>query len=133
LQHLPPEDFCVLNPGAPEPGGTRALLAAGTGLGQSILVWDGGRYRVVPSEGGHSDFAPHTEQQIELLALHAAPLSAGQPGNSFFRPRPSAPFMNFSHRKLLTLRLKMPDADPAPEITGVDGQSCRVCSDALDL
>ena len=43
------------------------MLAAGTGLGQSILVWDGARYRVVPSEGGHSDFAPHTEQQIELL------------------------------------------------------------------
>src|SRR5216684_2252666 len=67
LEHLPPEDFCVLNPGTPEPGGTRALLAAGTGLGESILAWDGGRYRVVPSEGGHSDFAPHTEQQIELL------------------------------------------------------------------
>src|SRR5260370_34142934 len=67
IEHLPPADFCVLNPGTPEPGGTRALLAAGTGLGQSFLVWDGGRYRVVPSEGGHSDFAPHTEQQIELL------------------------------------------------------------------
>jgi glucokinase len=64
LEHLPPGDFCVLNPGSPEPGGTRALLAAGTGLGESILVWDDGRYRVVPSEGGHSDFAPHTEQQI---------------------------------------------------------------------
>src|SRR6266478_2281678 len=58
LEHLPPEDFCVLNPGTPEPGGTRALLAAGTGLGESILAWDGGRYRVVHSEGGHSDFAP---------------------------------------------------------------------------
>jgi glucokinase len=46
---------------------SRALIAAGTGLGQSILVWDGARYRIVPSEGGHSDFAPHTEQQIELL------------------------------------------------------------------
>src|SRR5499425_2575976 len=48
IEHLPPEDFCVLNPGKPEPGGTRALLAAGTGLGQSFLVWDSGRYRVVP-------------------------------------------------------------------------------------
>ena len=46
LQHLAPEDFCVLNPGKAEPGGTRALLAAGTGLGESILVWNHGRYYV---------------------------------------------------------------------------------------
>jgi len=59
----------VLNAGKPEFGGTRALLAAGTGLGQSILVWDGARYRIVPSEGGHSDFAPHTEQQMSFCDL----------------------------------------------------------------
>jgi glucokinase len=67
LEHLCPEDFVVLNQGTPVQGATRALLAAGTGLGQSILFWDGNRYRVVPSEGGHSDFAPHTDEQIELL------------------------------------------------------------------
>src|SRR5258708_15701080 len=73
IEHLPPEDFCVLNPGKPEPGGTRALLAAGTGLGQSILVWDGGRYRGVPSEGGHSALAPPTRQQIPLPRLMRRP------------------------------------------------------------
>ena len=67
LEHLAPEDFVVLNAGKPVQGASRALLAAGTGLGQSILFWDGTRYRVVPSEGGHSDFAPRTDQQIELL------------------------------------------------------------------
>ena len=67
LDHLPAEDFVVLNQGTPVEGATRALLGAGTGLGQSILFWDGDRYRVVPSEGGHSDFAPHTDEQIELL------------------------------------------------------------------
>jgi glucokinase len=69
IEHLAPEEFVVLNPGKPEPGGTRALIAAGTGLGQSFLVWDPARsrYRIVPSEGGHSDYAPHTDQQIELL------------------------------------------------------------------
>ena len=67
IEHLEPHEFVVLNPGKPEPGGTRALIAAGTGLGQSFLVWDGARYRIAPSEGGHSDYAPHTDQQIELL------------------------------------------------------------------
>jgi len=67
LEHLPPEDFCVLNQGNPLAGASRALLAAGTGLGEGILFWEGTRYKVVPSEGGHSDFAPRTDQQIELL------------------------------------------------------------------
>src|ERR1043166_4270546 len=65
IEYLDQNDFAVLNPGTREPGGTRALLAAGTGLGEAFLVWDGDRYRVGASEGGHSDFAPHTEQQID--------------------------------------------------------------------
>ena len=67
IEHLPPEEFCVLNVGKPEPGGTRALLAAGTGLGQSFLVWNGQRYQVVPSEGGHCDFGPRDAFEDELL------------------------------------------------------------------
>ena len=67
IDHLATEEMVLLNAGKPYPGGTRALIAAGTGLGQSILFWDGVRYRVVASEGGHSDFAPRTPQQIELL------------------------------------------------------------------
>ncbi|HEU4684127.1 MAG TPA: glucokinase [Nitrospira sp.] len=44
-----------------------ALIAAGTGLGEAILFWDGTRYRPMPSEGGHADFAPNNDQEIELL------------------------------------------------------------------
>jgi len=87
IEYLDPKQFLVLNEGKPEPGGTRALLAAGTGLGESLLVWDGKRYQVVPSEGGHSDFAPHTEQQIELLRFMKRRLSPGQLGINPFRPR----------------------------------------------
>src|SRR5207245_1305729 len=46
---------------------TMALIAAGTGLGEVLLVWDGRRHRVVGSEGGHTDFAPRTELETELL------------------------------------------------------------------
>lgn len=133
IEHLPPEDFCVLNPGKPEPGGTRALLAAGTGLGQSILVWDGGRYRVVPSEGGHSDFAPHTEQQIELLRF----MRRRYPQVSWeliLSGRGFRTIHEFLAPKVTHATFEDPDADPAPEITrrGLD-KSCRVCSDTLDL
>jgi glucokinase len=133
IEHLPPEDFCVLNPGRPEPGGTRALLAAGTGLGQSILAWDGGRYRVVPSEGGHSDFAPHTEQQIELLRF----MRRRYPQVSWeliLSGRGFRTLHEFLDSKVSHPSFEDPGADPAPEITrrGLD-KSCRVCSDTLDL
>lgn len=133
LEHLSPDDFCVLNPGKPEPGGTRALLAAGTGLGESILSWDTGRYHVVPSEGGHSDFAPHTEQQIELLRF----MRRRYPQVSWeliLSGRGFRTIHEFLAPKVLHASFEDPDADPAPEITrrGLD-KSCRVCSDTLDL
>ena len=64
------EDFCTLNAGTPAPESPRAVLAAGTGLGEAILIWNGSRYVVVPTEGGHCDFAPRSEQEIELLRYH---------------------------------------------------------------
>jgi glucokinase len=47
--------------------GHRALIAAGTGLGMAGLFRDGPRYRPIASEGGHADFAPRNELEIELL------------------------------------------------------------------
>ena len=64
---LPPEKFLVLQSGTPNPGHNMALIAAGTGLGQALMVPDGQGYRVVPSEGGHADFAPADELQVDLL------------------------------------------------------------------
>jgi glucokinase len=56
-----------LNPGEPVHGAAKAVIAPGTGLGEAFLVWDGVRYHSFPSEGGHADFAPTTEQQAGLL------------------------------------------------------------------
>ena len=67
LAWLAPEDICTLNEGSAAPQATQALIAAGTGLGEAILMWNGSRYIVAPSEGGHADFAPRTEKEIELL------------------------------------------------------------------
>jgi glucokinase len=64
---LAPDKFLVLQPGTPKPGGNAALIAAGTGLGQALVVTDGEGYRVVPSEGGHASFAPADELQVDLL------------------------------------------------------------------
>ena len=61
------EEFYTLNEGTMHSTGNKALIAAGTGLGQAILYDNGRHFHALPSEGGHADFAPRTELEIELL------------------------------------------------------------------
>ena len=62
------DELEVLNVGnPPKKRQALALIAAGTGLGEGILFWDGKSYRPMPSEGGHADFAPNNDQEIDLL------------------------------------------------------------------
>jgi glucokinase len=65
------EDLVTLNPGAGSVAGNQAVVAPGTGLGQAGLFWDGSRHHVFACEGGHTDFAPRGELQIELLRFLA--------------------------------------------------------------
>ena len=67
VPHLLQEDLYTLNPATPVPGGTIAVIAPGTGLGEAFLTWDGHRYHAYPSEGGHSTFGPINEIQMELF------------------------------------------------------------------
>ena len=65
---LAESDFVVLNPGVPNAAGNRALISAGTGLGEAGLFADArGAYHPFPSEGGHADFAPRNDLEMELL------------------------------------------------------------------
>jgi glucokinase len=64
---LEPREFLCLNKGVGRRPGNKALIAAGTGLGETILYDDGHNYHPLASEGGHGDFAPRDEAEIELL------------------------------------------------------------------
>jgi glucokinase len=64
---LAPEDLVLLNPGAPDASGNAAVIAAGTGLGEAGLYWDGQQHRPFACEGGHTSFAPSDSLQMELL------------------------------------------------------------------
>jgi len=64
---LVPDQIFTLNAGDGEAVGHRALLAAGTGLGEAMLIWDGHHHKPIPSEGGHADFAPRNALEMELL------------------------------------------------------------------
>lgn len=64
---LQASDLCTLQAGEPKPGAPIAVIGAGTGLGQGFLIYQNGDYWVFPSEGGHSDFAPRSELEFQLL------------------------------------------------------------------
>lgn len=71
---LTEEDCFILNKGKPEASpsetgarGNKAVISAGTGLGEVILFWNGSAYQPSASEGGHSDFAPRAPLQVALL------------------------------------------------------------------
>lgn len=64
---LPPEDVVVLQAGAADAVGHQAVIAAGTGLGEAGLFWDGQRHRPYASEGGHTSFAPRSDLEMALL------------------------------------------------------------------
>jgi glucokinase len=67
VEDLEDSDFLVLQPGRPNPVGVQAVIAAGTGLGQAGVVWDGSRRRACASEGGHTSFSPTRPIEVELL------------------------------------------------------------------
>ena len=66
IAELKPDEFVSLNEGTAEPGNA-ALIAAGTGLGTASLFWDGRELMPSASEGGHVDFAPRNQIEIQLL------------------------------------------------------------------
>ncbi len=68
LLALSEADFVELNPNAVQSqAGNIAVIAAGTGLGEALMIWDGTAHRVIATEGGHADFAATDQQQIGLL------------------------------------------------------------------
>jgi glucokinase len=133
LSHLAASELSILNRGVATPNLTQALVAAGTGLGETILFWDGGKYVVSSSEGGHTDFAPRNETEIGLLRYMKR-------NNEFvsveliLSGRGFRTIHNFLNPSVEHSSFEDPHADAAPEITrlGMSGQ-CPVCVQTLDL
>ena len=67
IPELAPDQIYTLSDGDKSAVGNAALIAAGTGLGEAILVWDGKHHMPMASEGGHADFAARNEMEIDLL------------------------------------------------------------------
>lgn len=77
IPELAPESIYTLLPGDPTGAGHRGLIAAGTGLGEALLIREGRNYVPVPSEGGHCDFGPRNDREVRLLQYLRAKLGGG--------------------------------------------------------
>ncbi len=134
---LPASEMATLQPGNPKPG-PRALIAAGTGLGEAILVWDGRRHTVMASEGGHVDFAPRNERESELLRFLAREF-----GHVSYERVLSGPGLHNIYRFVAEagsrrapewLQAKLAAGDPGQIISEVAlAGSDPTCAEAVDL
>jgi len=135
---LQQEDLFPLNLGDPNPTGTIAVVSAGTGLGESLAYWDGTVHRPLPSEGGHADFAPRNELEIELMRYLQA-----KHGRVSYERIVCGPGLLNIYRFLRDQRhfkespevvAAMNVGDPPAVITRAAlEKSCPLCSKALDV
>ena len=66
---LEPSELAVVQQGIAQPNGNAAVIAAGTGLGEALLLNLDGRFVPGASEGGHADWGARTPREIEMLAI----------------------------------------------------------------
>jgi glucokinase len=138
IEALQPGDLVTLNRGDPDARGNQALIAAGTGLGQAGLYWDGITHRPFACEGGHTSFAPRADLQIQLLEF----LTRRFGGHVSWERVVSGPgFVNL-HDFLIEYRRADAPADhreslkkddPAEITTAAMAGRCPLCVEALDL
>jgi len=63
---LQEDDFITLNQGDDQAQGNISIIAAGTGLGEAGMFWDGQQHQPFASEGGHTDFSAQTDKEYRL-------------------------------------------------------------------
>lgn len=133
LERLSAADFATLQPGRPVEGANRAILAPGTGLGEAILFRVGPRWVVAATEGGHCDFAPRNDAEIEYLRF----LLRREPRVSFETVLSGGGFQllhEFLDASVRHASFDDPAQDSAPEITrGAADGSCEVCDRAVKM
>jgi len=135
---LNPDDFVALNEGAAEAQGNAALIAAGTGLGQAGLYWDGEGHRPFACEGGHASFAPRGKLQLGLLDF----LTRRFDGHVSWERIVSGPGLVNLHDFLVEYRdaqiskeheEELRNDDPAVITASAGEGDCALCVEALDM
>lgn len=126
IDAVAPENRVCLQVGNPVSHGVRAIIGAGTGLGEALLIWQDGHYRVFPSQGGHVNFAPLDAVQDAMLAFFRAEF-----GPVSYERVVSGPGLENIHRYL---QFRQNGIDPLPQQrkTAPDiSAAARTAEDAL--
>lgn len=132
IKCLSPQEFYLLNEGTPHSLGNQVLISAGTGLGEAGLYWDGEKHHPFACEGGHADFSPQSELDMELLRYLRKKF-----GHVSCERILSGPGIYQLYRFLIDLRLESPsedfgEADPAQVITErALKKECKACMRTL--
>ncbi len=130
---LGPGDLETLHVGVSAPQAPRVVIAAGTGLGEAILFWDGTKHIPTATEGGHADFAPHTNQHADLwkfIKTRSEFVSA----ELILSGRGFRTVHEFLSTTVRHPSFDDPTMDPAVEITKLAlAKQCPVCVDAVNL
>lgn len=134
-----PSEIVTLHEGVPRDG-NRAVIAAGTGLGQGFLFFDAAHRRYVPvaTEGGHVDFAPRDEFECRVLARLRETF-----GRVSYERVLSGPGLTALFETLVEVEKRKPEprildaierADDPNAIISAEGVAgtCPVCAEALD-
>lgn len=138
LATLAPEQMYILNPGRAQSGGSRAVIAAGTGLGLAMMLPEGAGWRVAASEGGHADFAPRNEREVALWRW----LSARHGHVSLERVLSGQGLVNIygflKHSGLVEPNWLAGRLDQAPDAAAVIGEvglagEAAICVEALEM
>lgn len=139
IPELTPDQIFVLSEGDSSVTGNRGLIAAGTGLGEAVLVWNGRTHVPMASEGGHADFPARNEDEIELLRYLQRTLGGRV---SLERVVAGIGLKNIyaflrDIKKMdepRWLRERMETEDPNAVIGELsEGSSCDICVKALDM
>ena len=138
LTELSGKDLATLNEGTGATGGNMGIIAAGTGLGQAICYWDGEKHHPFASEGGHSDFAPRNQLEVELLTYLLTKFDRVSyerilSGSGLFE---IYKFHHHIHRGQEPPELTEvihQQAHPAPVVRAALENRSEVCTNALDL
>src|SRR5215831_4294511 len=133
LQKLEAGDLHYLNRGVDHPQENIAVIAAGTGLGEAVLYWDGHGHRAAPSEGGSADFAPRGDREIAFLTFLKKRLPRVS-CEELFSGRGFRPIHEFLAPDVRHDSFARAAGESAQEITGhaLDG-SCPICVETLEF
>jgi glucokinase len=131
---LEPDELHPLQAGTPLPDGNGAIIAAGTGLGSAFLHRVNRRFRPVPAEGGHADFAARTDRELELVRMlrdlyGRAQVEAVLSGPGILN------LHRFTHgaRACAPMAAAAPGKEPAAVSRAALDRTCPYCIEAMDL